>query len=144
MSEYSHQLIEQLKRHEGFRGSPYKDSVGKITVGYGHNLDDVPISKAVAEAMMIEDLQREESRLHALVPVFETIPEGPRKDALINMAFNLGAYGLSKFRRMWASIGSGDWGKAADEAMQSKWATQVGRRAVEITEQLRTGRYADR
>lgn len=133
-------LLEQLKRHEGFRGSPYRDSVGKLTIGYGHNLDDVPISRDIAEAMLLEDLAREEGRLKALVPEFDQI-QGARRAALLNMAFNLGAHGLYKFRRMWASIRAGAWNRAADEALDSKWATQVGARATEIAEQLRTGRY---
>ena len=30
---------------------------------------------------------------------------------------------------------------AADEFLQSKWAKQVGQRAVEVTEQIRTGEW---
>lgn len=136
-----HRLVEQLKRHEGFRGHPYRDTVGKLTIGYGHNLDDVPISEKVAEMMLLEDLDREERRLEKVVPWFKEVKHPVRRAALLNMAFNLGAHGLSKFRRMWSAINRADWERAAEEALDSKWAAQVGKRAEELAEQLRTGEY---
>jgi len=141
MTHDRYRLIEQLKRHEGFRDMPYRDTVGKLTIGYGHNLDDVPISQKVAELMLLEDLEREEKKLAKAVPWFNKVPPGARREALVNMAFNLGARGLSKFRRMWSAINRNDWDLAAKEALDSKWATQVGRRADELAEQLRTGLY---
>jgi lysozyme len=119
---------------------PYLDSVGKLTVGYGHNLEDTPITKQAAECIMIEDLKAEEALLTRLLPIFHSI-QGPRREALLNMAFNLGSHGLIKFRRMWAAIGRHDWESASLEAADSKWAKQVGRRATELVEQIRTGEY---
>ena len=45
-------LIEDLKRDEGFRSHPYRDTVGKLTIGYGRNLDDVGISEREAEQLL--------------------------------------------------------------------------------------------
>ena len=59
-----------------------------------------------------------------------------RQLALMSMAFNLGAPRLGGFRRMRAAIQSGDWHQAAREALDSRWASQVGTRAGEIADML--------
>ena len=59
--------------------------------------------------------------------------------ALVNMTFNIGITRLVKFRKMWEAIGDDDWEKASLEALDSKWAEQVGNRAVEIAAMLREG-----
>jgi len=53
------------------------------------------------------------------------------------MAFNLGAPRLAKFHKMRAAIAADDWQAAAAEALASKWAGQVPRRAAEIARLLR-------
>lgn len=144
MSRYfDHEGIEQLKRHEGYRDMPYRDSVGKLTIGYGHNLDDNPITKHSATCILLEDLKVEERRLLRLMPLYNNL-HGARRAALLNMAFNMGSHGLLRFRRMWAAIARQDWETAAKEALDSKWATQVGSRAEELAEQIRTGSYPNR
>ena len=58
------------------------------------------------------------------------------------MAFNLGFFGLMKFRMMRGAISSGDFELAAREMLDSKWARQEGGRAKELAEQMRTGTWA--
>ena len=48
------------------------------------------------------------------------------------MAFNLGWPRLSRFKNMIEALKAGDYGRAADEALDSKWADQVGTRAERI------------
>jgi lysozyme len=64
-----------------------------------------------------------------------------RESVLINMAYNMGIVGLLKFTKTLALIKSGDYPKAADQMLKSVWATQVGHRAVELSEQMRSGNY---
>ena len=71
-------------------------------------------------------------------PVIRTVSDN-RYYALCNMAYNLGVAGLLKFKNMWASIEADDWTGAADHAMDSKWARQVGVRAIRVTSLLRDG-----
>ena len=131
-------LISQLKRHEGLRLSPYRDGVGKLTVGYGRNLDDVGISIEEAEQMLAHDTLRVVTRLAA----YETFGQldDVRKVVVANMAFYLGVSGLFAFHRMWSAIEQQDWEGAAQEMLDSKWARQVGRRAKELSELMRTGK----
>ena len=65
-----------------------------------------------------------------------------RRETLIEMAFNMGAGNLAKFRRMLAALRAEDYAGAADEALSSRWAEQVGQRAERIADRIRTGAYA--
>lgn len=131
-----HDLVEDLKRDEGFRSHPYHDTVGKLTIGYGRNLDDVGISESEAEALLRKDvgIAYEETRHN-----YPWIMEAPLaiQRGLYNMAFNMGQPRLSGFRKMLAALEAKDYLRAADEAMDSKWADQVGERAVRIAELFR-------
>ena len=51
-------MIGMLKRHEGLRLKPYQDTIGKLTIGYGRNLDDRGISKEEAEYLLRNDISR--------------------------------------------------------------------------------------
>ena len=62
-----------------------------------------------------------------------------RQAVIANMAFNLGFAGLMGFKNMWAAIGRRDWESASEEMLNSKWARQVGVRAVELSEIMQTG-----
>jgi len=130
-------LRSQLERHEGLRLKPYYDTVGKLTIGYGRNLEDVGISRDEAEFMLDNDIDQVERQL-------ETVDEyrdldAVRQAVIANMAFNLGFAGLMGFKNMWAAIGRRDWESASEEMLNSKWARQVGVRAVELSEIMRTG-----
>jgi len=58
------------------------------------------------------------------------------------MCFNMGLGNLAKFKMMIASLAEEDWEAVADEALSSRWADQVGKRADRIAERIRSGEYA--
>ena len=127
----SDETLADIRRHEGFRSTPYRDTVGKLTIGYGWNLDDVPMSRAAAEFVMREHVEAVWGELLAQEPCVASMPE-PWRAALANMAYNLGVPRLLGFRRMWRALRAGDGESAAAEALNSRWALQVGRRAYEV------------
>lgn len=129
-------LIEDLKRDEGFRSHPYKDTVDKWTIGYGRNLDDVGISRAEAEYLLNHDVGIAYEETRADYPWIKEAPLDVQR-GLYNMAFNMGRNRLSGFKKMLAALEDGNYGKAADEALDSKWATQVGARATRIANLFR-------
>lgn len=133
-------LTEQLKTHEGFRGEPYKDSVGKITIAFGRNLDDQPLTKREGEYLLYSSLLKIYDELVSTKPVVKHL-EGARLVAIVDMAYNLGVPKLCGFKRMWSAIERGDWPDAADEAMDSRWSIQVGQRALKIANMLHTGQF---
>lgn len=135
-------LIEQLKRHEGVRTHAYKCSADYITVGVGRNIDEdggLGLSDDEIDYLLVNDIKRCKQELVAL-SWFVDLDE-VRQDALINLCFNLGLTRLLGFRNAMAAMAEGDYEKAADEFLDSRWATQVGQRAVEVTNMIRSGSY---
>jgi lysozyme len=134
------QLTAQLKRHEGFRSKPYLCSAGKLTIGYGRNLDDVGVSRSEAFELLRQDIARARWDVEKNIECANKL-NIPRQDVLINMCFNLGIYNLLLFKKMIAALEKRDYDEAAKQMLNSRWAVQVGYRAVELAEQMRTGRY---
>lgn len=131
-------LTETLKRHEGFRATPYHDAVGKLTVGYGRNLEAVGVSTGMAESMLQEDIEAAVAGLDERLPWWRALDD-VRQEVLVNMAFNVGLRGLLGFRRMLAAAEAGDYDTAADEMLDSRWEQQVGARAHELAAMMRQG-----
>lgn len=133
------QLIEDLKRDEGFRAHAYQDSEGYWTIGYGRLIDAKQgggISIAEAEFLMANDIERFGAEVDRTFPWWREMPDDAQR-AFANMAFNLGITRLGKFKKMLAALQSGDFLRAGDEAEDSKWAGQVGPRAERIAELFR-------
>ena len=131
-------ILEMLKRHEGFKQFPYLCTAGKLTVGYGRNLDDVGLSEYEAEFLLLQDIRHATKRLTTIFPEFYQFTVN-RQAALIDMMVNLGSRRFLLFRKMIVAIKKGDWEDAANEAMDSKWHVQVGNRAIEIEGLLKNG-----
>lgn len=133
-------LIEQLKKHEGLRLKLYKDTVGKNTIGFGRNLDDVGISLIEAEMMLKNDLMKTEILIKNKFKWFSEI-DAVRQAVVLNMVFNLGINGFSKFKKLIQAIETKDWNLAGNEMINSNWAKQVGQRASELSAQMKSGNF---
>jgi len=131
-------ILEMLKRHEGFKQFPYLCTAGKLTVGYGRNLDDVGLSEYEAEFLLLQDIRHATKRLTTIFPEFYQFTVN-RQAALIDMMVNLGSRRFLLFRKMIVAIKKGNWEDAANEAIDSKWHQQVGNRAIEIEWLLKNG-----
>jgi len=130
-------IEDWIKYHEGFRQKPYIDTVGKITIGFGRNLQDNGISKEEADFMFKNDLNRCVNLLSG--HQWYVIQPQNVKDALLNMCFNLGIGGLLKFKKMIKALEEKNYTQAAIEALNSKWASQVGQRAKDVALRIRQG-----
>lgn len=130
-------LTEMLIRHEGLELKPYRDTVGKLTVGVGRNLTDVGISKSEAMYLLQNDIRGVQEQL-AEQAWFGDL-DSTRQIALTDMAFNLGVQGLLKFQNMIAALERKDYETAGKEMLDSRWAGQVGRRATELSQIVRSG-----
>lgn len=133
-------LETQLIKHEKRSRFPYKDAVGKLTIGIGRNLDDVGVRDDEMDLMLENDI---DAVLEQVVRVFPWYPplDNVRQNVILNMAFNLGIAGLQGFTQTLAAIARGDYEGAAEHMLDSKWAKQVGGRAVELAEMMRTGAW---
>ena len=90
--------------------------------------------------MLTNDIYRVIGELSEEYKWFDDL-DNVRKDAMIDLSFNLGQTSLRKFENALEAMRFKDYKKAADEFMDSKWSQQVGSRAVEIANMLRTGEY---
>lgn len=133
------QAKAQLVRHEGLRLKPYRCTAGKLTIGVGRNLDDKGISQQEAYELLENDIRECEVQLLTEIPDIYLSLDIPRKVVLINMCFNLGIKGLMGFKNTLAFIAARDWERAANNMLASRWAKQVGRRAIELAEIMRKG-----
>jgi len=133
-------IKEQLVRHEGLRLKPYRCTAGKLTIGIGRNLDDCGISQSEAYVMLINDIMNCEKQLQSKIPDIYNGLDEVRKSVLLNMCFNLGISGLLGFKNTLEFTKAGDWERAANNMLVSRWAKQVGRRAIELSELMRKGK----
>lgn len=129
-------LIQQLIDHEGLRLKPYRDTVGKLTIGVGRNLDDVGITESEARTLLENDISTVCRELDRALPWWRDLSE-PRQRALADMAFNLGTPRLLGFKRMIAALERKDYEEAANEMLLSQWADQVKSRAVRLAAAMR-------
>ena len=117
---------------------PYKDSLGILSIGVGRNLQDKGLSKIEVMDLLDNDIDDATEDAQFLVSSFDSL-DSLRQYVIIDMAFNMGRTRLGKFRRMIAAVNIGDFGKAADEMVDSKWYRQVGIRAVSLERIMRGG-----
>lgn len=129
-------ITQLLIKHEGLRLKPYRDTVGKLTIGVGRNLDDVGISREEALMLLANDIAERRIGLRNALPWFEKLSE-TRQDVLINMSF-MGLSKLLKFKKMLGYCAQGNYEQAAVQMGNSKWARQVKGRATELIEIMRT------
>jgi lysozyme len=126
-------IKEMLIRHEGMRLKPYEDSVGKLTIGVGRNLDDVGIRPDEAEYLLQNDIDECMKQLSQKLSWFETAPDNIQL-VLIDMCFNLGIGGLLSFKNTLELIRTGQYKEASQSMLKSLWAKQVGKRAIELSD----------
>lgn len=133
-------LQEQLIRDEGQRKFPYKDTVGKTTIGVGRNLDDVGLSQDEIDLLLTNDIKAARQRLSEHFPWTDALDD-VRRSALVAMVFNMGVGGLGGFKNFLAKMQAGDFKGAAQEMLDSRWAEQVGPRAQRLSIQIESGNW---
>lgn len=153
--ELQEKLMRQLQQHEGSIKDKegwhlcYKCSADKLTIGYGHNLNDWPIigidchSRLTEEEachLLRQDMEKVYKQVRNHIPFLEEL-DCARRAVLVNMAFNMGIKSLCGFKNTLKCIENGDYVAASINMLQSKWATQVGKRSSDLAEQMRTGQW---
>lgn len=145
-------LVVDLKRDEGLRLRAYPDPISggdPWTIGYGHTGPDVHRglvwTQEQSEAALASDIREHNAELAAALPWIKDL-DPARRRVLQNMAFNLGVgmpggkKGLLGFKNTLGMIERGEYERAADGMLASRWASQVGQRAVRLANTMRTGR----
>ena len=141
-------LIEELIMDEGDKYETYHDHLGFLTLGVGHLVLDsdpeikqpvgTPVSEERIKECLNTDIDTVCDELDRNMAWGRGL-DGIRQRVLANMCFNLWYPRLSKFVKFIAAMQKGDWKTASEEMMDSKWATQVGNRAVRLQQMVIQG-----
>ena len=122
---------EDIARDEGLRLKPYTDTVGKITIGYGRNLDDKGITQREADYLREDDIADVQLELDNKLRWWRGQPEHVQR-GIANMCFQMGINGLLKFEKMLGALERQDYATAQREALDSEWAKQTPERARRV------------
>ena len=131
-------LLEQLKDFEGLELKAYQCTAGKTTIGLGRNLDDYGITEEEAYYLAKNNINELEDELDRAIPWWRQLDDA-RQRALINLSYNVGTTTLLKFKKTLQYLEDGSYEEAAEEVLDSRWADQVGRRAIFISNVFLTG-----
>ena len=143
-------LTEMLRRHEGVESHAYLCSQNFTTIGVGRNIDagnngrarGLGLSDDEVDYLLRNDIDRVVEELDDEFSWFAGLNDA-RSDAMVDISFNLGQTRLRGFRKALEAMESGEWEEASRQFLESRWADQVGNRAVELAEIIRTGEYRD-
>jgi len=138
-------LLKSVKEHEGYRNKVYLDSLGKRTVGVGHLCveDFWEDGKEYEEKFLLTILEHDlKSAIKSAERLCSDCPDldDLAKETIIEMVFQLGETGVSKFKNMWKALESNppQYDVAATEMLDSRWAKQTPNRAKEMSDHMRS------
>lgn len=140
------ELKERIKEHEGYRNTVYSDSLGFATIGYGHLVtpedhykEGVEYPKEELDAQFEADFQTAKLNTEKLINdnnVAELLFNA--KCVLIEMVFQLGIGGVSKFKKMWSALQEQDYNEASIQMLDSRWAKQTPSRANSLAQVMKS------
>tara|TARA_R100001594_G_scaffold133089_2_gene173616 strand:- start:69 stop:524 length:456 start_codon:yes stop_codon:yes gene_type:complete len=138
-------LLKSVKEHEGYRNKVYLDSLGKRTVGVGHLCvedhweDNKEYSEEYLMKVLKDDLKNAIQGAEDLLKDFPLLDD-LAEEIIIEMIFQLGKTGVSKFKNMWKALQQEppQYDVAATEMLDSRWAKQTPNRAKKMSDQMRS------
>mgnify|MGYP000930691695 FL=1 len=136
-------LAQQLRRDEGIKPSAYQDHLGFWTIGVGRLIDARKgggLRPDEIEYLLANDIKDRARALLAALPWFGALDDA-RQGVLLNMAFQLGTAGLLAFKNTLDQVRLGQYKRAAEMMLQSKWATQTPERAARLAKQMESGAW---
>ena len=129
--------IDQIKQDEGFREHSYVCTAGKLTIGYGYNLEQ-GMSEEIAEIILEACIRNVFDEIKRKLSYWMWLPLECRA-VLVNMGYQMGVSGLLKFKNMLKHMENDEWEEAADEMLDSKWARQDSpERALRLADRIRS------
>ena len=126
-------LIDDIKKHEGFKSTVYQCTEGYDTIGYGFAIKDLKLSEEVCNIILAEKLAKLQFDISNKFEWFEDSPEIVR-NVVINMCYQLGLTGFSKFKQTIYYLETEQYEEASLECLDSLWAKQTPNRAKELSE----------
>ena len=138
-------LLQSVKKHEGYRNKVYLDTLGKRTVGVGHLCvedfweDDKEYEEKFLMTILEHDLSDAIKGANDLMAENGCMDMNEKAhELIIEMVFQLGKTGVSKFRNMWKALSALDYSTAAEQMLASRWAKQTPNRANGMADIMRS------
>ena len=128
-------IVEDIKKHEGFRPKVYECTEGYDTIGYGFAIKDLTMDEDVATLILMKKLHALLQRITVAFPWFKDIDETAKK-VVINMCYQLGIRGFSKFKKTIYYLETEQYEEASIEMLDSLWAKQTPNRAKELSKEI--------
>ena len=126
-------LIDRIKKHEGYVGVVYKDSLGIDTIGYGFAIKHLELDEDICHEILVRKMKDLEDSIKIKFSWFKYMP--PQiKDVMMEMCYQLGVGGCSKFRKTIAYLQDKKWNEASEEMLDSLWAKQTPNRAKALSD----------
>ena len=126
-------LLENIKESEGFRNRVYKCTEGYDTIGYGFAVKDLVMDKDIADMILERKVAELRLRVEQKFPFIDSMPESVQ-DVMIEMCFQLGVSGFSKFKKTIQYLMTKQFKEAAVEMLDSKWYKQTPNRAKKLSD----------
>ena len=130
-------LLDKIKEHEGFRSTVYQCTEGYDTIGYGFAIKDLELTEEISEQILILKLAKLETKVRKKFDWYMYLPQ-EGKDVVVNMCYQLGISGFSKFKKTIYLLETEQYKEASVEMLDSLWAKQTPRRAKELSEVIRS------
>ena len=130
-------IVEDIKKHEGFRAKVYKCTEGYDTIGYGFAIKDLVLDEDIADLILMKKLHKLLERILIAFPWFKDVDD-TAKAVIVNMCYQLGLSGFSKFKKTIYLLETEQYEEASVEMLDSLWAKQTPNRARELSETLRS------
>lgn len=146
MTELETQLVDM----EGEILHAYQDHLGFWTIGVGHLIDKRrggSIPQSISRQLLAMDIREKSAAVMKALP-WTTGLDYIRFAALVNMAFQMGVFGLLGFPKMLLHVQHRRWQAAHDEAIKiytekhdDEWPEQTPGRANRVAKQILTGEW---
>tara|TARA_Y100000593_G_C4316600_1_gene341263 strand:+ start:1075 stop:1479 length:405 start_codon:yes stop_codon:yes gene_type:complete len=129
-------LVDSIKLSEGYRSTVYKCTEGYDTIGYGFAIKDLHLDEDICDMILERKLGELKLRIHKKFPFVLDLPEDVQ-DVVIEMCYQMGLSGFSKFKKTIAFMRLGKFREAAAEMLDSKWHRQTPNRSKKLSDKVK-------
>tara|TARA_Y100001938_G_C8049986_1_gene411145 strand:+ start:497 stop:910 length:414 start_codon:yes stop_codon:yes gene_type:complete len=129
-------LIESIKKHEGYVGVVYKDSLNVDTIGYGFAIKDLELDRDICDIILERKIKDLHDRVKNKFKWYGYMPQ-EIKDVVMEMCYQLGVGGFSKFKKTISFLQNKQFKDASEEMLDSLWARQTPNRAKELSKRVK-------
>jgi len=136
-------LKEEIKLHEGFKDTIYRDTLGFKTIGFGHKvvhtdkfIQDKAYPKDVLEDLFDRDFEKVWDLMTRFCSVNNLNVSEKAQEVLCEMIYQMGYSGVSKFKNMIKALQNKEYKVASIEMLDSRWAKQTPNRAKALSDKM--------